>query len=41
MALRDEYDFDRLENEAENLVIAELERQLALGGNESGPQPRL
>lgn len=34
MALRDEYDFSSLENEAENLVITELERQLALPGNE-------
>lgn len=28
MALKDEYNFDLLENEAENLVIDELERQL-------------
>jgi len=33
MALRDEYNFDLLENEAENLVITELERQLALEEN--------
>ena len=33
MAFRDEYDFDQLENEAENLVIAELARQLALAEN--------
>lgn len=35
MALRDRYNFDVLENEAENLVITELERQLALEGNEN------
>jgi competence protein ComFB len=33
MAFRDEYDFDQLANEAENLVISELERQLALAEN--------
>ncbi len=33
MSLRDQYDFDILVNEAENLVIEELERQLALPAN--------
>ena len=33
MALRDEYNFDDLENEAENMVVEELERQLALEEN--------
>ena len=28
MSLRDEYDFEHLKNEAENLVVVELERQL-------------
>lgn len=30
MALRDRHDFDSLVNEAEGLVVAELERQLAV-----------
>jgi hypothetical protein len=33
MALKDEYNFDDLENEAENMVVEELERQLALEEN--------
>ncbi len=33
MALRDEYDFEYLVNEAEHLVLDELERQLAEPGN--------
>jgi competence protein ComFB len=33
MALENEYNFEYLENEAENMVIAELERQLALSEN--------
>ncbi|MFP3958980.1 MAG: late competence development ComFB family protein [Spirochaetaceae bacterium] len=33
MALRDEYNFDYLENEAFNLVLDELERQLQLEEN--------
>jgi competence protein ComFB len=35
MALQDEYNFDYLENEAVNLVVAELERQLGLPENEA------
>lgn len=33
MSLRDRYDFDMLVNEAENLVIEELGRQLSLPAN--------
>ncbi len=33
MALRDEYNFDYLENEAESMVVEELERQLELEQN--------
>ena len=33
MAFKDEYDFDLLENQIENVVIRELERQLALEEN--------
>ncbi len=33
MALKDQYNFDYLENEAENMVVEELERQLAFEEN--------
>jgi len=33
MALKDQYNFDYLENEAENMVVEELEHQLALEEN--------
>ncbi|MFW6223391.1 MAG: late competence development ComFB family protein [Spirochaetota bacterium] len=33
MALKDQYNFDYLENEAESMVVEELERQLALQEN--------
>ena len=35
MGLREEYSFEHLVNESENLVIDEMERQLALKKNES------
>jgi len=35
MSLRSEYDFEKLVNESENLVIDELERQLALKRNQN------
>jgi competence protein ComFB len=35
MAITDEYDFEHLKNEAEHLVLHELERQLALQPEET------
>ncbi len=35
VAFTDEYDFDLLENQIENIVIKELEKQLALGENKN------
>ena len=40
MALRDRYDFDSLENEAEGLVLAELEIQLARLGAQTPQKVR-
>ena len=35
MALKSEYDFEKLVNESENLVINEMERQLSLKKNQN------
>ncbi|MDR1933180.1 MAG: late competence development ComFB family protein [Spirochaetales bacterium] len=35
MGIRDEYEFENLVNESENLVIDEMERQLALAKNQN------